>query len=107
MPNDPEGAEYRELEIPPDAVGTEGAAEVLRAWIVEGGLSISFIRAFEDPAVWGILLADVARHAARSFEREGLGDAEEVLTAIRTMFATELDQPSDRGVTSVPSSRGH
>ena len=37
-----------EQPLPPDVVGREDATEVLRAFVVDGGLSIAFQRAFED-----------------------------------------------------------
>src|ERR1700710_2454095 len=54
----------KEQPLPPDVMGRDDAAEVLRAFVVDGGLSIAFQRAFEDPEMWGMLLVDMARHAA-------------------------------------------
>src|SRR5262245_13841700 len=51
------------LHVPPTAL-EHGAVEVLRAAIVEGGRHVSLRRAFDDPQAWGMLIADVARHAA-------------------------------------------
>jgi hypothetical protein len=90
----------KEQPIPPDAVGRDDAVEVLRAFVIDGGLSISFMRAFDDPAMWGMLLVDIARHAARAFEKEGVLSAEEALDAIRDMFEAELGAPTDIGKTS-------
>ena len=47
----------KEQPLPPDVIGREDATEVLRAFVVDGGLSIAFQRAFEDlfhslPALW-------------------------------------------------------
>ena len=39
-------------------------------FVVDGGLSIAFQRAFEEPDMWGLLLVDIARHAARAYSRE-------------------------------------
>ena len=61
----------KEQPIPPDAAANPDAVEVLRAFVVDGGLSISFVRAFDDPGMWGMMLVDIARHAARAFEKEG------------------------------------
>ena len=47
-------------------MGRDDATEVLRAFVLDGGLSIAFTRAFEEPDIWGLLLVDVARHAARA-----------------------------------------
>ena len=50
----------KEQPLPPDVIGREDATEVLRAFVVDGGLSIAFTRAFEDPEMWGMLLVDIA-----------------------------------------------
>jgi hypothetical protein len=89
-----------EQPVPPDVEGREDAVEVLRAFVVDGGLSIAFMRAFDDPAMWGMLLVDIARHAARSFEREGVMSADDAMAAIREMFEAELNRPTDLGTTS-------
>ena len=54
----------KEQPLPPDVIGREDATEVLRAFVLDGGLSIAFTRAFEEPEMWGLLLVDIARHAA-------------------------------------------
>ena len=90
----------KEQPLPPDVEGREDAVEVLRAFVVDGGLSIAFMRAFDDPAMWGMLLVDIARHAARSFEREGVMSTEEAMSAIRDMFEAELNMPTDPGSTT-------
>ena len=59
----------KEQPLPPDVIGRDDATEVLRAFVVDGGLSIAFTRAFEEPDMWGLLLVDVARHAARTARR--------------------------------------
>jgi len=73
---------------------------VLRAFVLDGGLSISFTRAFDDPQMWGMLLVDIARHAARVFEKEGVMSEEEALARIVEMFESELVGPTDLGTTS-------
>jgi hypothetical protein len=94
----------KEQPIPPDALANAEAVEVLRAFVVDGGLSISFTRAFDDPGMWGMLLVDVARHAARVFAKEGVMDEAEAMERIVEMFEAELDRPTDLGQTS---ERGH
>lgn len=96
----------KEQPIPPDAMN-ERAVEILRAFVVDGGLSISFTRAFDDPAMWGMALVDIARHAARAFEREGVMSADEALAAITQMFAAELAEVTDPGTTTPSNKQGH
>jgi hypothetical protein len=90
----------REQPAPPDAINRDDAVEVLRAFVLDGGLSISFTRAFDDPDMWGMLLVDIARHAARVYEKEGVMTAEEALERIADMFAAELSEPTDAGTTA-------
>jgi hypothetical protein len=41
----------KEQPLPPDVIGREDATEVLRAFVIDGGLSIAFTRAFEEPGL--------------------------------------------------------
>ncbi len=88
-----------EQPIPPDAAASDDAVEVLRAFVVDGGLSIAFTRAFDDPSMWGMMLVDIARHAARAFAKEGVMSEEQALGAIVDMFDAELANVTDPGST--------
>lgn len=92
-------APLSQLGVPPDAQEI-GGDEILRAFIVDRGLSISIQRAFDDPATWGLLLVDLARHVARIFEAETGMSEEEALQEIRAVFDAEWDRPTDLGSTS-------
>ena len=93
--------------MPPDVIGRADATEVLRAFVVDGGLSIAFQRAFEEPEMWGLLLVDIARHAARAYARESDYSEEEALERILEMFEAEIDRPTDPGTTTPRSQQGH
>ena len=97
----------KEQPLPPDVIGREDATEVLRAFVVDGGLSIAFTRAFEDPEMWGMLLVDIARHAARAYGRESEFSEEEALSRILDMFESEIERPTDMGSTTPRSQQGH
>ena len=97
----------KEQPLPPDVIGRENATEVLRAFVVDGGLSIAFQRAFEEPDMWGMLLVDIARHAARVFAREGDYTEEDALRRIVDMFEAEIARPTDLGNTTPRSQQGH
>jgi hypothetical protein len=97
----------KEQPIPPDALANDKAVEVLRAFVVDGGLSISFTRAFDDPAMWGMMLVDIARHAARVYAKEGAMSEAEAMRRITEMFDAELGNPTDLGKTSERKDRGH
>src|SRR3954465_10620974 len=95
----------KEQPLPPDVIGRGDAREVLRAFVVDQGLSISFMRAFDEPDMWGLLLLDIARHAARAYEREGVCTQDEAMERIMATFEAELERPTDIGVTT--QKQGH
>jgi len=95
-------ASFDPLHPPPSAL-EQGGVEVLRAVIVEGGLHVSLRRAFDDPEAWGMLIADVARHAARIYATETKFTEDGALERIRSMFDAEMDAPTDRGTTAAIS----
>ena len=89
---------FEALSVPPDAL-QKGGHEVLRASIVEGGVSVALRRSFDDPFTWGILLVDLARHASRIYALETKTPEEEVLAAIRDGIEAEFNRPTDLGST--------
>jgi hypothetical protein len=97
----------REQPLPPDVMGRDDATEVLRAFVIDGGLSIAFQRAFEEPDMWGLLLVDIARHAARAYARESDYTEEDALGRIVEMFEAEIARPTDTGTTTSRSQQGH
>src|SRR3974377_2150683 len=97
----------REQPLPPDVIGRDDATEVLRAFVVDGGLSIAFTPAFEEPDMWGLLLADIARHAARAYARESACSEEEAMARILDMFEAEVARPTDPGRTVPRSQQAH
>ena len=97
----------KEQPLPPDVAGREDATEVLRAFVLDGGLSIAFTRAFEEPDMWGLLLVDIARYAARAYARESEFTEDEALARIVEMFEAEIARPTDMGNTMPRSQQGH
>lgn len=96
----------KQQPLPPDVIDREDATEVLRAFVLDGGLSIAFVRAFEEPDIWGLLLVDIARHAARAYARESGYSEEQALTRIIDMFESELERSTDTGATTPRSQKG-
>ena len=97
----------KEQPLPPDVMTREDAVEILRVFVLDGGLSMAFQRAFEEPDMWGLLLVDLARHAARAYARESDYSEDEALQRIVEMFEAELARPTDTATTSPRSQQGH
>ena len=74
-----------------------------RVVTVEGAAQRNVQAPFNDPQAWGMLIADVARHAARIFAKETKLTEDEALERIRAMFDAEMDAPTDPGTTSAIS----
>ena len=91
-------AKFEPLAVPPDAL-ERGGIEILRAAIVDGAVSVGLRRSFEDPFTWGVLLVDLARHAARIYALETDLDEDDALTEIRAGIEAELARPTDPGST--------
>lgn len=89
---------FQELAVPPDAL-ERGGVEIVRASIVDGGVSVALRRSFEEPFTWGILLVDLARHAARIYALETGMSEDEALAGIREGLEAELSRPTDLGTT--------
>ena len=83
-----------ELEPPPIATANPKAIEVLRVWAAPGSPQQLTLRTtWKDPGAWGLLLADVARHAAQAYECDGQ-EATEVIRRIRELFDAEWASPT-------------
>ena len=96
----------KQQPLPPDVIDREDATEVLRAFVLDGGLSIAFVRAFEEPDMWGLLLVDIARHAARAYARESGYSEEQALGRIIDMFESELERLTATDTTAPRSQKG-
>ena len=77
----------------------KGGIEILRASVVDGAVSVALRRAFDDPFTWGVLLVDLARHAARVYAMETELSEEEALVEITAGLRAELEDPTDPGST--------
>jgi len=87
----------RELPLPPIAQRA-GACEVLRAWSGDN-LPQQFVleKTWQDPAAWGLLLADIARHAARAYADAGNISEAAALVRIKAGLDAELSEATDLG----------
>jgi len=104
MSDDPANpaVKFEALNVPPPAL-EQGGYEVLRAAIVEGNLHVSLRRAFDEPEVWGILLADVARHIGRIYALEASMREDDVVEKVWAMFDAEMERATNIGTTHAVS----
>ena len=84
-----------ELELPPMAKSNSQSFEVLRVWVAPGQAQEVVLKTtWKDPGTWGMMLADIARHAANAYANEG-HDRTEVLAQIRQLMDAEFTDPTD------------
>jgi Domain of unknown function (DUF5076) len=90
----PEMTMPRELAPPPIAVTQPKSVEILRVWAdPDGPQQLTLITQWEDPGAWGLLLVDIARHAAQAYAREGV-DRARALARIKELFDAEWASPT-------------
>lgn len=69
--------------------------EVARIWIVDGDQHVVLSEhLWNDPASWGLMLADLARHVSKAYEAQGR-DGAVVLKRIREALDAEWSHPTD------------
>jgi len=87
----------KEMPLPPAAKEPAKAQEILRVWIIgdQHAMHVSIdVAAFNDSRAWGVVLADLARHIANSYERMAVAPAPKVLNSIAAQFVMEVDKPT-------------
>jgi hypothetical protein len=84
----PEREAPLELDPPAEALEAQSASEVMRAWIADGRLHVTFhADTFShDVSEWGRMLADISHHVARGVALGGLLTEREALAAIAEAF---------------------
>ncbi len=81
------------LAEPPNAKKT-GAMEVLRVWAVPGEVQQLVLKTtWKEPGAWGLLIADIARHAAKAYANDGKNEAE-VFARIWQFAQAEVSGPT-------------
>jgi len=82
----------RELPVPPAAKTDPNAFEMARIWAAHNSQHVTLnINAEHDPAGWGLLLVDLAKHVANIYHQEQGHPVEKVLARIRQGFDAEWD----------------
>lgn len=83
------------LEPPPLANSNPDAVEVLRVWAAPGSpQQVTLRTTWKDAGAWGLMLADIARHASNAYANEG-ADPNTVLARIRKFFDAEWGNRTD------------
>lgn len=92
-------ATFHDRAAPPDVL-EHGGHEVLRAAVSRGAVSVAMRRSLDDPFTCGILLVDIARHAARIDAAEAEMSESGALARIVEGLRAEIDNPTDLGAAS-------
>jgi hypothetical protein len=86
----------RQLPIPGPAADDARAIELLRVWVAGGRQHVSLATGlWSDPASWGILLVDLAKHIANAYEQANGMNRAAVLRRLREGFDAEWGSPTD------------
>jgi hypothetical protein len=89
-------AESDQLLIPKAAEDDPKSFELLRVWVANKGQHVSLrTGVWNDPAMWGIMLADLARHIANSYQQDMGIDRLKTLQRIKAGLDIELTAPTD------------
>ncbi len=90
-------AEQKFLDVPPVAQRDKASFELIRVWIAESGQHVSLRSGvWEDPAYWGMMLADLAKHVVKAHVlTDEAVDAEDFMERLRQGFETEMDSATD------------
>ena len=86
-------AKRDQLAIPSGVEEDPNAFEILRIWLAHQGQHVSLRSGvWEDPAAWGIMLSDLAKHVANSYyENNGL-DRGKTLQRIKAALDVEFKE---------------
>jgi hypothetical protein len=84
------------MEPPDEVLKDPGARDILQVWVLsDGNLGISMRVAFTDARLWGVMLADLARHMAAAHTRNNTELVEaQVLDTILDVFQDKIAGPS-------------
>jgi hypothetical protein len=84
----------RELQKPPCARNPD-AWEMLRVWGNGHGVEICVNPMFGEPGSWGVLLVDIARHAAKAEAKFHGSNEAEIFARIWQFAQAEWGNPTD------------
>jgi hypothetical protein len=91
-----------ELVPPPAAADDVMSFEIARVWVANGAQHVRLRSdVWPDPAAWGIVLAELARHVALAYHQREDHAVEDVLGRVLAGFQSELEtppEPDQRGI---------
>jgi|SRR5438132_10914115 len=92
----------KELPVPSAARTDPRAVELLRVWAANGKQHVSLAtNVWDDPAAWGIMLVDLAKHVASAYHQSKGTDSLGVLKRIRQGFDAEWSTATDAPTGSI------
>src|SRR5438093_756339 len=79
----PRESANNQLMIPEAAKNDANSIEIIRVWITNKNQHFTLrVGLWDDPGAWGLLLADLARNVANSYEQDAAFDAQAALERI-------------------------
>jgi uncharacterized protein DUF5076 len=88
--------QLRQLPIPAGAADDDPAIELLRVWAAKGKQHVTLATGlWNDPASWGIMLVDLAKHIANAYEQIADESREVALARIKAGFDAEWQKATD------------
>ena len=86
----------KQLPIPHAAIHDRNSIEIFRVWAVDNAEHVSVNSGlWKDPAMYALVVADLARHIAGAYKQKLNRDPKETLERIMAGFAAEMDSPTD------------
>ena len=87
----------RQLSIPCAAANDTRAVELLRVWAAGGRQHVSLATGlWSDPAHWGMMLVDLAKHIANAYSQTNGTSRAAALQRLREGFDAEWETPTDQ-----------
>jgi hypothetical protein len=89
----------KQLPIPPIAQTDINARELLRVWAAGGKQHLTLAtNLWKDPAAWGVMLVDLAKHIAAAYQQTSGEHQDSVLSRIREGFDAEWNHSTDEPI---------
>jgi pyrimidine deaminase RibD-like protein len=84
------------LDIPTKSKADKKAVEIARVWAAGGAREVSLrVATQKDPAAWGIILVDLAKHIANTYQQADGRNHAEILSRIRAGMDAEWTSATD------------